>query len=293
MTEDQPARKKRKPRKPVNVLMPTGLEADILLGLAKYRFLSARHILRLRGTTTDRDTRGALRGLETARLVKRQDSGPIPGHGRLPSCFWLTKRGAEVASGLLDGEAVGFPETASISLPHLPHRYLVLDTLIELDLWANMTGQEILRRGSFFTTASTALKNLHIKADGLAVVRGQDGKARPYLVEASRGEYGGGVNHGLRTVSHYLDALSGNLLDAAVRGDEDFTAARVLFVYDSPAVRDSVMRRLEANVGLPEHGHAAWKRLHFKAAAELLYFPSAWHAVHGGQGDLPNGLGNS
>jgi hypothetical protein len=71
-----------------------GIEADILSALARYRYLNLGHILTLRRIRGDKDTRAALRRLELAKMVDRKDCGPVPGLGRLPSCYWLTRKGA-------------------------------------------------------------------------------------------------------------------------------------------------------------------------------------------------------
>lgn len=272
-----------------------GIEADILSALARYRYLNLGHILTLRRIRGDKDTRAALRRLELAKMVDRKDCGPVPGLGRLPSCYWLTRKGAEVAGDLTGDGPAPYPARVTLSLPQLPHRYLLLDAMVGLDLWAQDTGQQIERWGSFFSTDTTHLKSLGIKPDGLAVLRGRDGIARPYLVEASRGEYRGGARHAVNnTLGGYLAALAKDALDGAIWGDEMSdrqSAARVLIVSDTPATLEVVLRGIVARPDSPPPDNPVWKRLLFKTSTALDAFPKGWRQIQGNSTDLPDGLG--
>lgn len=272
-----------------------GIDADILTALGRYRYLTLGHMVRLRRVKGDKETRAALRKLELASMVGRQDCGPVPGLGRLPSCYWLTKKGADAATDLGGGSPVPYPTRVSLSLPQLPHRYLLLDAMVGLDLWAVDSGQEVQRWGSFFETAATHLKGLGIKPDGLAVLSGADGIARPYLIEASRGEYRGGPRHAMDTLAQHIAAVAGNTLDRAVWGDDTTTgrsAVRLLVVFDTPATQDAVMQGILKRPGIPSPDNPLWRRVLFKAGTALEPFPKGWRQIQGEATNLPDGLGS-
>lgn len=272
-----------------------GIEADILAALGRHRYLNLAHMVRLRRVRGDKETRTALRKLELAGMVGRQDCGPVPGLGRLPSCYWLTKKGAETAADLGGGSPVPYPSRVSLSLPQLPHRYLLLDAMVSLDLWAVDSGQEVERWGSFFTTDTTHLKGLRIKPDGLAVLGGRDGIARPYLIEASRGEYRGGERHAMDTLAQHIAAVAGSALDRAVWGDDTTTgrsAVRLLVVFDTPATQGKVLQGILRRPGIPSPDSPVWQRVFFKAGTALEPFPKGWRQIGVNSIDLPDGLGS-
>ena len=271
------------------------IESDILEGLARYRYLALPHMLRLRGVKTDKETREALRKLVLAKMVGERQCGPVPGLGRLPSCYWLTAKGADAFREISGGEKAPYPAAAAISLRHLPHRYLLLHAMIGLDLWARETGQTVERFGTYFTATATHLKKLGIKPDGLAVLRGLDGTARPYLLEASRGEYDGGVRHGMQTLMPYLAAFAGEGIDIAVWGDEaacNMSAVRLLMVYDSEASREAVLTGIRKLPSSPAPDEGVWARVFTKNQTQVLQsFGDGWISHDGQNRALPDGLG--
>ena len=276
------------------MILVSRIEMDIITGLARYRYLHLGHMMRLRGVTTDKDTRAALRRLELAGMIGKRACGVTPGLGRLPSCYWLKGKGAQAFAEISGGDPPPYPKDAALSIQQLPHRYLLLDAMVSLDLWAKETGQEVERWGLFFMTASTELKKLGIKPDGLAVLRGRDGIARPYVIEASRGDYHGGTRHALQTLAAYLKAMKGGDLSGAIWGDqaiENASGPRLLMVYDSDATHEAIMTGIGKLPDAPIPDGEMWGRVFFKTKGTLLPFGEGWKKYPHLRHSLPDGLG--
>lgn len=272
------------------------IEADIITSLARYRYLHLGHMMRLRGVKTDKDMRAALRRLELAGMIGKRDCGVTPGLGRLPSCYWLRGKGARAFTEISGGDLASYPKDTELSVRHLQHQYLLLDAMVSLDLWAKETGQEFEHWGLYFMAASTELKELRMKSDGLAVLRGRDGIARPYVIEASRGEYHGGKRHALETLAAYLRAMTSGELSDAIWGAGDQKPAnasgpRLLLVYDDAATHEVITGRIRRLDDAPAPGDDLWQRVFFKTKNNLMPFGEAWGKYPDLSHSLPDGLG--
>ena len=122
----------------------TETEFRILDGLRVYRYLTAKQMLRLGVTKNQARLYAVLRGLTEGKrpCVGVMRHGVLPGHGRLPHCHYLTRKGAALLAEALqtDPAEIPYPKSAAPIRTHYFHRLHCIDVEISVRLWAAANG---------------------------------------------------------------------------------------------------------------------------------------------------------
>lgn len=132
----------------------TETEFRILDALRVYRYLTVKQLLRLGVTKNQSRLYTVLRGLTGGKrpFIGAMKHGVLPGHGRLPHCHYLTRKGAALLAEALqiDPSEVPYPKSAAPIRTHFFHRLHCIDAEISVRLWAEAEGVTLDFYHSYF-----------------------------------------------------------------------------------------------------------------------------------------------
>lgn len=132
----------------------TETEFRILDALRVYRYLTVKQLLRLGVTKNQSRLYTVMRGLTGGKrpFVGAMKHGILPGHGRLPHCHYLTRKGANLLAEALqiDAAEVPYPKSAVPIRNHFFHRLHCVDCEISVRLWAGAHGVAVDFYHSYF-----------------------------------------------------------------------------------------------------------------------------------------------
>lgn len=118
----------------------TETEFRILDALRVYRYLTVKQLLRIGVTKNQSRLYTVMQGLTGGKrpFVGAMKHGILPGHGRLPHCHYLTRKGANLLAEALqiDASEVPYPKSAAPIRTHFFHRLHCVDCEISVRLWA-------------------------------------------------------------------------------------------------------------------------------------------------------------
>lgn len=203
-------------KKPLRPFKQTGLDSQILATLGTLRFATRDVLARAGVGHDDKHRRERLAALEAAKLIS--SSGPIAktGGGRLASFYWLTERGAELASLELGG-VVTAPRSKAVNETSHAHREGVARTAVALERLAAAYGGTVARM-MFASEAKPgqgvrpmtklALGDKSLVPDILVSMTLPDGRTRPLAVEFENGANVNDARHALSKRDGYEVALA-------------------------------------------------------------------------------------
>lgn len=242
------------------------------LGLAQYRHVAER-----------------FRRLRTAKLVHVTER---PFRMGAPLVFCLSRKGAQALAEWRGDAQLGFfrkepyPDTM-----HLPQRVLTVDLHIVLREWAKRIGGAVERATVGFDAnpdtfqPATALEHRGVKAepDLLAAVASADGRRWLLAFEVETGGRAHRLSNFHAHLGERMEALKARVYEHGTGWprDGDHKAARLVFVFETPAMLAGAMKRVR-----PDEGEE-WGRVLFGVLpTDPDAFNGGWLRADGKEGPL-------
>jgi hypothetical protein len=273
-------------------LLLSEIDASVLQGLARFRFLTVEQMLAVGLAKDVKHLRTRLARLEKARfLVKTQKSFDTLNGGGLPSLYWLADKGAAFLQ-----DEFGLPATAPNTSPQLgrdiPHRIGTVAVNIAFQKWAEGAGVGVgpvlayYERGAKLDAAKRPMAQATTVewGAGPAWAAGSttpdiitsatlvDGKARLLVIEYERGGVGGTPYPFLKKLGTFRAAIDAGAIETHFGAT---SAARFLVVFSTPEMLAAAAR------GWPKAQDAIWDRFFLKTLDEVGDFAKGWRSVTG------------
>lgn len=261
-----------------------GARYQVLEHLARYRFLTAAQLLRLRVGANMHQVYDRLRRLELHGFIKRHRNDRARNQ---PDIFFLTPAGAGMVAG------ADAPRSLNIT-GEIWHRMAIIDAHMGLRGWADAQDwhtdwvrTDFVRSGRHGTKATTTpmREARPYVPDAIGHLTDAAGRRRLFVIEVYwRG--GAGLHHFRRKIDTVRAAAAAH----AVEKHHGFTpqdgAARYLVVF-----ADADTRR-KACAGLPDVAGGGWWQFYFADHPALLAgFDAAWHDAAGNLRPLIDPIG--
>lgn len=120
---------------------------EVLQHLATYKFLTVKQFIMLGLAKHKESVHRILSRFERSRkkLVDKKDLGAIPGQGRLPIVYYLTRRGAEALAEFhrTDISEIPYPKSVNFFKKDFEHRQRTVDFHIALRKWVSLNNASI------------------------------------------------------------------------------------------------------------------------------------------------------
>ena len=271
-------------------LTPTELAA--LEALARYRFLIPAQMMRLGVTASDRHLYVALRALSarTRAPIGKLDFGALPGHGRLPVVYFLTRHGAELVEDLHgDGVPVAVPAHVRLFQRDYFHRLNTVDAHIAVRRWADRAGANLDLFDTYFDHGQTAEHGRPGARTRVALSTGRSlvpdavlaftlaGVTRVCAVEMVNGSRTARVED---QVGAYMHALAEGAIEAAYQAGH---GVRVLLIFESEAGLELARARLAGRDALTRFASHFFLKTLSQLQAD---FVPGWRRLNGERSDL-------
>ncbi|MEO1263850.1 MAG: hypothetical protein AAFZ15_33905 [Bacteroidota bacterium] len=235
----------------------TNIHANVLLGLARYQYLTFSQMLQLGvGTKHYQYLWKQVVSLRDRRrpLVKCHNfSTPQPKRGRVESLYFLTAQGKNALINELNihEEFIKKPTSKTVAYKDYHHRKQTIDFRIHLDKWAKEYGYEVPffdtyfekskhPNGLFYAKTRIDLNNGYIIPDGAFKVANFEIE-RFYLFELHRGEDSSRI---IQQIHRHAQCLTSR----ATHGKYNLPlnkAYRVLLLFENEGVKESVLKRIK------------------------------------------------
>ena len=184
------------------------------------------------------------------------DFGAVPGRGRLPWLYFLTKLGADLlASARKDLDEVPYVMRATKFNNDYWHRVYTVDFHIALRAFADRQHHRVKNFKTYFEYARQnesvtriPLKSGFIVSDAISMLDCADGHERLLVFEMANGSDAGQIE---KQIDRYVEAFEEEAIEVAVgvKGDD---SCRVLFVFEHVRTFENLKKRLADDLQFQE-----------------------------------------
>jgi len=232
---------------------------QVLQFLATYKFLTVKQFIQLGLARHRESVHRILSRFDRSRqkLVDKKDLGAIPGQGRLPIVYYLTKLGAHTLAEYprVDPSEIAYPKSVNFFKKDFEHRQYAVDFHIALRQWAEKQNAVIEFVDSYFDSTGSnrnagkqdtlkaqtrvELSNGFIIPDMIYGVMLSNGKPCLTAVEIHNGKDTGRF---IRQIEKHIQALQeGSVTDKYKMN----VACFVLGIFEHASIRDASLKRLQ------------------------------------------------
>lgn len=228
---------------------------QVLEFLKTYRFLTVPQMMRLGVAGHRENVYKITRRFKVDRkpLVQQVHFGFLPGYGRLPAVFHLTKYGAELLAEILQADIsqIPYPKGAKLYQRDYFHRCNTVDFHIELRLWAEENNIRIECFDTYFESTGSnrsqrkaeiktkvRYRDGHLIPDANFMLRLADGQKRLYTLEVYNGT---DTKRTTKQIEKHLDALNEMAIGKKYNHKK---TARIVCIFESENGLNAVLRKL-------------------------------------------------
>lgn len=149
------------------MIIISNIQEKILRELAKYKFLTAKHLLNIGVSKNASFIQKSLKLLQNYSLIDKTDVGFIPTVGKSSNIYFLTKRGfdALIENTKLDISEIQYPKSkGGIFSNDYRHRVNTISVWIEIEKWIENTDKEMDFVDTYFQSTGNNKTENKLKA---------------------------------------------------------------------------------------------------------------------------------
>lgn len=248
-------------------------QEKILRAIAKYKFQTPSHLLRLGVHTKRSNVNASLLALRDSNkpLIAGVEGQVVSRRGRNENMYYLTRWGKDVLIDLgMDEQEIKILSAGSTQFStDYFHRKSTIDFMIMLDQWADLAESEVIYFDTYFDKTGNNRKSKNLRAstrvdlphgnyltpyiipDGISMIELRDMSHKLFAFEVHNGK---DTKKLIKQLRKHIQALSaGSLTYGAVNRcrsllyDESFTfdkSWRVLVVFEYKSIMEATIRRM-------------------------------------------------